>query len=60
MMLYLVYIGEYAKVFSNACIMNTNDYITIGPIGSRTDYTTFCLNKDRNIYVQCDCFDGVL
>ena len=42
------------KLSNNAYISNSNDYITIGPIGSRNDYTTFYLDKDKNIHVSCD------
>ena len=49
-----------ARIYGNAYIMSTNDYIVIGPIGSRSDYTTFYLDKDRNIYVKCGCFSGTI
>ena len=47
-----------AEVYNNAYISNTTDYITIGPIGSRNDHTTFYLSKDMTIYVKCGCFSG--
>ena len=44
----------------NAYITNTNDYINIGPIGSRDAYTTFYLNKDKKIIVNCGCFNDTI
>ena len=49
-----------ASIGKNAYITSTSDYIVIGPIGSRLDYTTFYLDKDRNIYVQCGCYNGTI
>ena len=55
-----------AQVFGNACvsdnahITNINDYIVIGPIGSRDDYTTFYLTKDKEIMVSCGCFNDTI
>ena len=44
----------------NAYITNTNDYINIGPIGSRDAYTTFYLNEDKKIIVNCGCFNDTI
>lgn len=46
------------KLGENAAIVSTNDYITVGPIGSRRDYTTFYKTKDNGIWVCCGCFNG--
>lgn len=42
----------------NADIKNSNDFLVIGPIGSRFDYTTFYITKDNSIWVCCGCFTG--
>ena len=47
-------LGKFAN------ISNTTDFINIGPIGSRDDYTTFYKTKDNGIYVCCGCFNGSL
>lgn len=52
-------LGE-AKVCGDAVIRKTSDYLTIGPIGSRDDYTTFFKGADGDIYVACGCFRGNL
>ena len=49
-----------ARIGNNAYISDTSDYICIGPIGSRLDYTTFYLDKDKNIYVCCGCYNGTI
>lgn len=55
-----------ARVFGNAKIANfaiiekTSDYLTIGPIGSRNDTTTFFRNKEGLIMVFCGCFSGTM
>ena len=49
-----------ACVSNNAHITNINDYIVIGPIGSRDDYTTFYLTKDKEIMVSCGCFNDTI
>ena len=48
------------KVSGDAEIKNPTDYIVIGPIGSRNDYTTFYKTKDSNIHVVCGCFIGTI
>lgn len=47
-------------IANNAYICDTNDYITIGPIGSRNDYTTFYSTEDKNIMVKCGCFNDTI
>lgn len=37
-----------------------NEYICIGPLGSRKDNTTFYTGVDGKIYVCCGCFNGTL
>ena len=49
-----------AKISDNACIHSANDYIYIGPIGSRDDYITFYLTEDKNIMVKCGYFNDTL
>lgn len=48
------------RVYDGANINSTNKYITIGPIGSRDDTTTFYLTKDNHIRVNCGCFNGTI
>jgi carbonic anhydrase/acetyltransferase-like protein (isoleucine patch superfamily) len=45
-----------AEIGNNAVISDKKNWFTVGPIGSRDDFTTFFLNKDGNIYVSCGCF----
>ena len=47
-----------AKIGNNALISDKKNWFTVGPIGSRDDFTTFFLGKDGNIYVSCGCFCG--
>ena len=68
----IVEIYSNAQVYGDACISgnielggnpyikSNNDFINIGPIGSRDDYTTFYRTKDKGIYVCCGCFNGSL
>ena len=49
-----------AKIGPEGYINSIDSYITIGPIGSRDDYTTFYLDKDRNIWVKCGCFNDTI
>ena len=52
------WVGGYARVGGDAHINSNKDFIIIGPIGSRSDFTTFFKSIDRNIYVRCGCFSG--
>jgi hypothetical protein len=45
--------GEFGK------LLNSQDILTVGPIGSRSSYTTI-IHTDKGIYVQCGCFKGTL
>ena len=59
-------VGDDARVGGNAWVdgdarINSNkDFIIIGPIGSRSDFTTFYKNKNENICVRCGCFSGTV
>lgn len=39
-------------------ISDSNAYISIGPIGSRNDFTTFIKTEEGTIHVNCGCFSG--
>lgn len=47
-----------AHIRQHGYIQSTDDYLTIGPIGSRNGYTTFYKTKDHGIWVCCGCFNG--
>lgn len=47
-----------AKLHGNMVVGDDTDWLVVGPIGSRDDFTTFALGKDKNIYVSCGCFYG--
>lgn len=47
-----------AWVSGDAGIENNCHYLTIGPLGSRNDFTTFFRSKDLKIGVTCGCFNG--
>ena len=49
-----------AKIASTATIASDRDYIILGPIGSRDDYTTFAKGANGDILVSCGCFSGTL
>ena len=57
---------ENAVVYRNAAItgcmyiQKERDYLTVGPVGSRNDFTTFAKDKNRNVAVSCGCFYGTL
>lgn len=44
------------KIGGNAEIFDHNHLVHIGPIGSRSDYTTFYRNRSGGIEVACGCF----
>lgn len=44
-----------AEVYGDALVNNPTDVLTINPIGSRNDATTFYKGKDNKIYVKCGC-----
>lgn len=47
-----------AKLRGNMVVSDNTNWLIIGPIGSRSDFTTFALGEDKNIYVSCGCFYG--
>ena len=49
-----------ARVYGNAFIKVKSDILTIVPIGSRNDTTTFFKTKDKKINVCCGCFRGTI
>ena len=55
-----------ARVYGNAVItgcmhiQKKRDCLTVGPVGSRNDFTTFAKDKNRNVSVSCGCFYGTL
>ena len=46
-----------ARVYGDARVEKTSHYLTVGPIGSRGDTTTFYRTRDESIYVKCGCFN---
>lgn len=48
----------YAWVYGNAQVYSSKHVLSVGPIGSRGDYTTFFRNRNRGISVSCGCFLG--
>lgn len=53
-------VGGNAWVSGDTRINSNKDFIIIGPIGSRSDFTTFYKNKDKNVCVRCGCFSGTM
>lgn len=51
---------DSARVYGEAMVSSTSDLLTIGPIGSRADTTTFFRCVDGQIRVTCGCFYGTL
>lgn len=49
-----------ARVSGDARVDGNNDYITIGPIGSRSATTTFYRRSDGVTMVVCGCFHGTI
>ena len=49
-----------AWVSGNARVDGNNDYITIGPIGSRSATTTFYRRSDGVTMVVCGCFHSTI
>jgi hypothetical protein len=48
-----------AQVCGGAVIRQSRDYLCVGPIGSRDDYTTFFRTKE-GVGVSCGCFYGAI
>ena len=53
-------VGGNVYIKENAYITSPNDFLCVGQLGSRNDYTTFYLDKDKNIWVSCGCFNGTI
>lgn len=49
-----------AAFTGNTFIASSKDFLTVGPIGSRLDYTTFARTIDDKIWVKCGCFKGTI
>ena len=49
-----------ACVTENAWVTGNADYMLIGSIGSRNDFTTFYKDIDGGISVKCGCFSGTI
>lgn len=49
-----------ARVYGDAWVSGDADYLTIGPIGSRNDFTSFYRRKDGITMVVCGCFHGTI
>ena len=49
-----------ARVSDNARVYGNADYLTIGPIGSRGDTTTFYRRRDGGTMVVCGCYHDTI
>ena len=55
-----------ALVYGNAVItgcmhiQKKRDCLTVGPVGSRNNFTTFAKDQNGNVAVSCGCFYGTL
>ena len=49
-----------AFMAGDARVAGNADYMLIGRIGSRNDFTTFFQNKGGGISVKCGCFSGTI
>lgn len=49
-----------AVVCGDAFIKKKAHWLSIGPIGSRLDTTTFTRDKSGTIFVSCGCFFGTI
>ena len=49
-----------AWVSDNAQVSGDTDYLTIGPIGSRGDTTTFYRSRDGGTMVVCGCYHDTI
>ena len=47
-----------ARVSGDAWVFRMSHYLTVGPLGSRDDFTTFFRTKHLTIGVKCGCFKG--
>ena len=53
-------INGVCSVGEDANISSTNDYITIGPTGSRDDFTTAYRTSNGDVRIQCGCYNGTI
>ena len=49
-----------AWVYGDAWVSGNADYLVVGPIGSRNDFTTFYHRKDGVTMVVCGCFHDTI
>ena len=49
-----------ARVYGDARVAKKEHVLTVGPIGSRNDMTTFFNSKTGIIKVKCGCFTGTI
>ena len=49
-----------ARVSGDAWVSGDTDYLTIGPIGSRGDTTTFYRRRDGGTMVVCGCYHDTI
>ena len=49
-----------ARVGGHMHIQKERDYLAVGPVGSRNDFTTFAKDQNGNVAVSCGCFYGTL
>lgn len=54
------WVTDNARVTGNAWVTDITDYMLIGSIGSRNDFTTFYKDIDGGISVKCGCFSGTI
>lgn len=55
-----LWVSGEAIFTDDALIRDESDFMCIGPIGSRNDYTTFFRNAKGEIKVICGCFKGTI
>ena len=52
------WVSGNARVSGDARVFRMSHYLTVGPLGSRNDFTTFYRTKHLTICVNCGCFRG--
>ena len=50
----------YTRIFDTIYNDSEDYYVCMGPIGSRDDYSTAFLNKDKKIMIATGCFKGTI
>jgi hypothetical protein len=48
------------RLGGGAYVTRDEDYLVVGRLGSRQAFTTFYRDKEKNLRVQCGCFNGTL